>query len=86
MTKLDISLPDEVKALAEAQVAGGRYPSVSEYVADLIRLDQQRMERRRTEALLLKRIRSGPARKMTDADFDQLRKRLEAEIAQRPKP
>ena len=29
MTKLDISLPDDVKALADQQVADGGYPSLS---------------------------------------------------------
>ena len=85
MTKLDISLPDDVKALAEAQVADGRYPSVSDYVADLIRLDLERVERRRTAALLLKRVRSGPPSEVTDADFDHIRQKLETEIAQRRK-
>jgi antitoxin ParD1/3/4 len=83
MTKLDISLPDDVKALADERVAGGEYASLSAYLADLIRRDQQRVERERTEALLLKRLHGGPSREMTEADFSQLGRRVEDEIARR---
>ena len=87
MTKLDISLPDDVKNLADEQVAEGGYPSLSEYLADLISRDRsERVERERTGKLLLSRIRSGPSQEMTDADFDQIRRRVEAEIAQRRRP
>jgi antitoxin ParD1/3/4 len=87
MTKLDISLPDDVKALADQKVAGGRYPSLSEYVADLIRRDQQHTEDDpRTEAHLLQRIRSGPSQEMTDADFDRIRDRVEDQIRRRRTP
>ncbi|WP_428937052.1 ribbon-helix-helix domain-containing protein [Fontivita pretiosa] len=83
MTKLDISLPEDVRALAEQRVAGGGYASLSEYLADLIRRDQQRIERERTEQHLLDRLQSGPPREMTDRDFDQIRQRVEDEIARR---
>jgi antitoxin ParD1/3/4 len=87
MTKLDISLPDDVKALADQQVAGGRYPTLSDYVADLIRRDQQRLEAdARTESRLLDRLRSGPAQEMTDADFDRIRERLDDQVRQRRTP
>ena len=49
MTKLDISLPDDVKALAERRVADGQYATLSDYLADLIRRDTDD----RTESLLL---------------------------------
>jgi antitoxin ParD1/3/4 len=84
MTKLDISLPDEVKALAEEQAADGGYPTLSAYLAELIRRDQQeRIEQQLHEKLLLQRISSGPSTAMTDEDFDSIRARVETEIAQR---
>jgi antitoxin ParD1/3/4 len=86
MTTLNISLPDDVRALADEQVASGRYASHSDYVASLIRQDRQRMEQQRTEALLRQRLQSGPSREMTDADFDRIRQRLEADIAHRQAP
>ncbi|CAA9419280.1 MAG: hypothetical protein AVDCRST_MAG64-2772 [uncultured Phycisphaerae bacterium] len=86
MTTLNISLPDEVRSLADEQVASGRFASVSDYVASLIREDGERAERQRVEGQLLRRLNAGPARAVTDADFDAVRGRLEAEIARRRKP
>ena len=86
MTTLNISLPDEVRSLADEQVASGRFASVSDYVASLIREDGERAERQRVEGLLLRRLNAGPARDVTDGDFDAIRSRLESEIARRRTP
>lgn len=37
MATMNISLPDEMKAFVEAQVATGRFANASDYVRDLIR-------------------------------------------------
>lgn len=42
MATMNISLPDDLKDWAEARVADGRYSSVSDYVRDLIRHEQER--------------------------------------------
>ena len=86
MTTLNLSLPDDVRALADEQVASGRYASHSEYVASLILQDLQRLDQARTEAVVRQRLQSGPSREMTDADFDRVRQRLETEITQRRTP
>ena len=87
MTRLDLSVPDDVKALADERVAEGGYASLSAYVAELIRRDQrERDELRHTEAILLQRLPAGASQPMTDADFDQIRNRLEGEITQRRRP
>jgi antitoxin ParD1/3/4 len=86
MTTLNISLPDDVRQLLDRQVNSGRYTSVSEYVASLIREDLDRLDRRQVEAKLLDRLACGPSRPMSDADFDVIRNRLEDEIARRRKP
>lgn len=39
---MNISLPDTLKSFAEEQGAGGEYANVSDYVRDLIRMDQRR--------------------------------------------
>ncbi|NGM44116.1 type II toxin-antitoxin system ParD family antitoxin [Rhodobacter sp. SGA-6-6] len=44
MATMNISLPEQMKAFAEAQAAGGRYANVSDYMRDLIRRDQARQE------------------------------------------
>ena len=47
MTRLTISVPDQMSSYVEAQVTEGRYGNVSEYFRDLVRRDQER----RSEAI-----------------------------------
>ena len=42
MTRLTISIPDQMSAYVEAQIADGRYSNVSEFFRDLVRHDQER--------------------------------------------
>jgi len=86
MTTVNISLPEDVGALADEQIAAGRFASLSEYVASLIRDDRQRLEHLAAEAKLRQRIESGPSVEMTDDHFDRIRERLEAGIARRRSP
>lgn len=44
MATMNVSLPDAMKAWVERQAEGGRYGNVSDYIRDLIRKDQERME------------------------------------------
>jgi antitoxin ParD1/3/4 len=86
MTTLNISLPDDVRELADRLVSSGRYASVSDYVASLIREDIERLERSGVEAKLLQRLAAGPSGAMSDADFDTIRGRVEREITRRREP
>ena len=45
MATMNISLPEQMKAWAEAQAETGRYSNTSDYVRDLIRRDQERSEK-----------------------------------------
>ncbi|ESQ80648.1 type II toxin-antitoxin system ParD family antitoxin [Asticcacaulis sp. YBE204] len=45
MATMNISLPEQMKAWAEAQAETGRYSNTSDYVRDLIRRDQTRAEK-----------------------------------------
>lgn len=45
MAQMNVSLPEGLKAWAEARVAEGRYSSTSDYVRDLMRRDQERAEK-----------------------------------------
>jgi antitoxin ParD1/3/4 len=83
MSTLSITVPDDLRAAAEEAVASGRFATVSEYIAALIRQDQQRTQDKDVEALLLQRLQSGPAREMNDATFDAIRSRLDGEVARR---
>jgi len=44
MATMNISLPDQMKAWVESRSEDGRYSNASDYVRDLIRRDQQRVE------------------------------------------
>lgn len=81
MTTMNISLPDEMKAFVEAQMARGGYASASEYLRALIRDDQRRQARRALETKLAEAIESGPAAPMTSEDWE----RLERNVRDRPR-
>lgn len=85
MQTLSITVSDELRDAAEQAVASGRFRTVSEYIATLIRQDQQR-EDELIEAHLLQRVQAGPATGLTDAHFDRIRQRLDAEVARRRQP
>lgn len=42
MTRLTISMPEQMTAYVESQIAEGRYGNVSEFFRDLVRRDQER--------------------------------------------
>jgi antitoxin ParD1/3/4 len=57
MTSLNISLPKQLKAYVEAQVAVGEYGTPSEYMRDLIRRDKE-IQLNKLEKKLLKALAS----------------------------
>jgi antitoxin ParD1/3/4 len=71
MTTMNISLPDEMKAFVEAQMARDGFASASEYLRALIREDQKRRARRELEAKLLEGLQ-GPSAVMTPDDWDSI--------------
>jgi antitoxin ParD1/3/4 len=72
---MNISLPDEMKAFIEAQMAQEGYASASEYLRCLIREAQKRQAKQALDAKLLEGLQS-PASEMTDADWTALRQRI----------
>ena len=73
MATMNISLPDSLKAYVDEQIEGRGYGTGSEYVRDLIRLDQDRQKLR---ALLLEGAQSLPTAPMDKAYFAKLRDRV----------
>ena len=71
MDDLNISLPASQQAFAEDQVADGHYPSVSDYLSDLIRADQKARAQEKLEAVLLEGL-EGEATPWTEADWEAL--------------
>lgn len=46
MATMNVSLPDQMKDWVEERVGSGQYANASDYVRDLIRMDQRRAEAR----------------------------------------
>ena len=70
MATMNISLPDQMKAYAEAQTRDGRYSNVSDYMRDLIRKDQEKAQAiGEIQALIDAGLASGPAQPFEMAAF-----------------
>ena len=70
---MNVSLPDAMKSFVDEQVAQRGYGTSSEYVRELIRKDQQRLQLR---GLLLQGGLSAPAAVADEGYFDGLRARV----------
>lgn len=70
MSTMNISLPDQLKAFVDEQVSRNGYGTSSEYVRELIRKDQDRLQLR---TLLLAGAASTPAQPVDEAYFERLR-------------
>jgi antitoxin ParD1/3/4 len=73
MTLMNISLPEEMKAFIEAEMATEGYASASEYFRALIRDAQKRRAKQELEAKLLEGL-EGPAVEMTREDWESIRR------------
>jgi antitoxin ParD1/3/4 len=73
MSTMNISLPDALKSFVDEQVSQRGYGTNSEYVRELIRKDQDRLQLRE---LLLAGAASAPAAPIDGAYFEGLRNRV----------
>lgn len=73
MNTMNISLPDTLKSFVDEQVIRRGYGTSSEYVRELIRKDQDRLQLR---GLLLDGAASNPAAPADASYFDGLRDRV----------
>ena len=70
---MNVSLPDSLKHFVEDQVTEQGYGTSSEFVRDLIRREQARLQLR---SLIHEGMGSGPGPELDDAYFDRLRARI----------
>ena len=70
---MNISLPEALKTFVDEQVSPRGFGTSSEYVRELIRKDQDKMQLR---GLLLAGAETEPAQPATQAYFDGLRDRV----------
>ena len=79
MATMNISLPEQMKAWAEAQAEGGKYSNTSDYVRDLIRRDQVRAEKiAAMQAIVTKSIASGISDRTPQQILEAARAKAEA--------
>ncbi len=67
MATLNVSMPDELRAIIESRVNTGEYQSASDYLRDLIRHDREEIDR-----LLMEGLDSG---KSAPLDISALQKK-----------
>ena len=72
MSTMNISLPDSLKEFVDEQVSQRGCGTSSEYVRELIRKDQNRLQLR---GLLIAGAQSAQTRPVDDAYFDSLRRK-----------
>lgn len=73
MSTMNISLPEALKEFVDQQLSSRGYGTSSEYVRELIRKDQERLQLR---ALLLAGAGSAPTAAVDEAYFTALRQRV----------
>lgn len=76
MPTMNISLPEHLKEYVDKQVDSGKYTSVSEYMRELVRLDQKSREREKIEMQVLEGLRSGDTVDLTPKMIEELRRKL----------
>lgn len=78
MATMNISLPEQMKAWAEAQADTGKYSNTSDYVRDLIRRDQERAEKiAAMQAIVTRSIASG----ISDLTMQDILEKARAHVA-----
>jgi antitoxin ParD1/3/4 len=83
METMNIALPKPMKTFVQSQVARRGYSSVSEYVRELIRADQDDRARTALEAEILKGLQSGKPTPMTREDWKAIREEVRKRHAKR---
>ncbi|MCR9073595.1 MAG: type II toxin-antitoxin system ParD family antitoxin [Alphaproteobacteria bacterium] len=81
MSRLTISMPDQMNEWVEAQIAAGRYGNVSEYFRDLVRRDQERREAAVAELRTM--LERAEARGISDRAFSDILEAARREARQK---
>ncbi|MGW8256088.1 MAG: type II toxin-antitoxin system ParD family antitoxin [Thermoguttaceae bacterium] len=83
METMNIALPKPMKVFVQSQVTKRGYSSVSEYVRELIRADQDERAWSALEAEILKGLQSGKPTAMTREDWKAIRQEVHRRRAKR---
>jgi putative addiction module CopG family antidote len=81
---MNVAIPEQLERAVKEKVASGKYRSAEELVAEAVsRLIEEEDVAPRDTAWLTKELQAGlesPAREMTEADWEQLRQRIEHRV------
>jgi putative addiction module CopG family antidote len=73
---MNINLPDSITPFVEEQVTIGKYPSVAEYLVELIEADRRRSIRAQIEAEIRRGIESGPSTPLDQEEWRSIREEV----------
>ncbi len=73
MATMNVSIPDPMKDWVQGQIETGKYANASDYVRNLIRRDQEKVEVLRRA--LTEGIRSGVSRRKVEDIMNDIKKR-----------
>ena len=77
MSRLTISMPDQMNDWVESQINSGRYGNVSEYFRDLVRRDQERRDNAVNELRVL--VDRAEASGISDRSLEEIREAARTE-------
>jgi antitoxin ParD1/3/4 len=69
---ISLAIPEPIVEYIDSRVSTGGYGNRSEYIRELVRLDQREQTKLRLRALLEDGLASGPATPDTQEDWDEL--------------
>jgi antitoxin ParD1/3/4 len=81
MARLDVTLPEELKAFIDAEAAGGGYTNPSDYVRDVLLTIWRHKTNSALEAELVRRINGPPAIEVTPQFWEDLKERVRRRAA-----
>jgi putative addiction module CopG family antidote len=92
MSEMQVNLPESISEFAGAQVAAGRFSSVSEYLGALVTADEQAQkaverlaENPQLAALLEEGLNSGAGRRWSSAVLGELKQQVLDRVSESPK-
>ena len=82
MTKLDVTLPDDLKEFVDAEASAGGYNNASAYVQDVLRALWKHKAREALETQVMEAVNSGPAIEVTPEFWQELKARVYKKLAE----
>ena len=84
MATMNVSLPDAMKDWVESRVGTGQYANASDYVRDLIRLDQKRADaREKLQQMVDDALASGVVEMTSEELLERVMAKAEAAVRER---